>query len=95
MILYIQPRLLQILCACCATNIDNFFRNLLYAREKRNFDFVESSISSQLFYELSLDRLVPEDNLYRKINQAIDFGFLYKATRHYYGKDGQLSIDPA
>ncbi len=48
----------------------------------------------QLFYELSLDRLVPEDNFYRKINQALDFSFLYKATCHYYGKEGQQSIDP-
>ena len=54
----------------------------------------KKELSPQLFYELSLDRLVPEDNIYRKINLAMDFGFLYKATRHYYGKDGQQSIDP-
>ena len=40
----------------------------------------KKEFTPQLFYELSLDRLVPEDNLYRKINQAIDFGFLYKAV---------------
>ncbi len=35
----------------------------------------------KLFYELSLDRLVPADNLYRKINQELDLHFLYQYTR--------------
>ena len=48
----------------------------------------------QLFYELSLDRLVPGDNFYRKINQELEFCFLYPETKKYYGKDGHQSIDP-
>ena len=48
----------------------------------------------QLFYELSLDRLVPGDNFYRKINQELEFCFLYSETKKYYGKDGHQSIDP-
>ena len=48
----------------------------------------------KIFYELSLDRLVPEDNFYRKINSELQLGFLYKATSHYYGNCGQDSIDP-
>src|SRR5690606_28165485 len=48
----------------------------------------------QLFYELSLDRLVPVDNFYRRINQELDFHFLYKSTKKYYGTQGQESIDP-
>ena len=48
----------------------------------------------QLFYELSLDRLVPVDNFYRRINQELDFYFLYKSTKKYYGTQGQESIDP-
>ncbi len=48
----------------------------------------------QLFYELSLDRLVPQDNFYRKVNQCLDLHFLYKATCVYYGTEGQQSIDP-
>ena len=48
----------------------------------------------KLFYELSLDRLVPADNLYRKINQELDLHFLYQSTRKYYGTEGQQSIDP-
>ncbi len=31
----------------------------------------------QLFYELSLDRLVPSDNFYRQVNQVLDLHFLY------------------
>ena len=48
----------------------------------------------QLFYELSLDRLVPVDNFYRRVNQELDLHFLYKSTRNYYGTQGQESIDP-
>lgn len=48
----------------------------------------------QLFYELSLDRLVPSDNFYRRVNQTLDLHFLYKSTQKYYGTQGQESIDP-
>ena len=48
----------------------------------------------QLFYELSLDRLVPIDNFYRRVNQELDLHFLYKSTQKYYGTQGQESIDP-
>lgn len=48
----------------------------------------------QLFYELSLDGLVPADNFYRRVNQELDLHFLYKSTQKYYGTQGQESIDP-
>lgn len=48
----------------------------------------------QLFYELSLDRLVPIDNFYRRVNKELDLHFLYKSTQKYYGTQGQESIDP-
>lgn len=48
----------------------------------------------KIFYQLSLDALVPEDNFYRKIHAELKLDFLYKATRNYYGKEGQASIDP-
>ncbi|MCO5254200.1 MAG: IS1182 family transposase [Bacteroidetes bacterium] len=48
----------------------------------------------QLFYELSLDGLVPQDNFYRKVNRELEFGFLYSETKKYYGTEGQQSIDP-
>jgi transposase len=43
---------------------------------------------------LSLGSLVPKDNLYRRLKQQLDLGFLYAAVTPYYGKCGQQSIDP-
>ncbi|MEM5871731.1 MAG: transposase [Candidatus Aenigmatarchaeota archaeon] len=51
-------------------------------------------IQPKMLYEVHIDRLVPEDNFYRKLSEAIDLSFLYKATAKYYGKEGQASIDP-
>jgi len=48
----------------------------------------------KIFYQLSLDALVPEDNFYRKVQAELVLDFLYKATRNYYGNEGQASIDP-
>lgn len=50
--------------------------------------------STKLFYQVSLDDLVPADHLYRIIDRELDLRFLYAYTRRYYGKDGQQSIDP-
>ncbi|MFT3919268.1 hypothetical protein [Cloacibacterium sp.] len=46
----------------------------------------------QLFYELSLDMLVPEDNYYRKLLTELDLHFIYKSTQKYYG-NGSVKID--
>jgi transposase len=54
----------------------------------------EKIFTPQLFYELSLDRLVPTDNFYRRVNQELNLHFLYKSTKNYYGTQGQESIDP-
>lgn len=51
-------------------------------------------ITPQLFYNTSLDQLVPVDNFYRRLNAAIDLHFIYNATSKYYGREGQASIDP-
>ena len=48
----------------------------------------------KIFYQLSLDALVPEDNFYRQLQSELALDFLYKATRKYYGSEGQASIDP-
>nr|WP_225539783.1 transposase [Empedobacter stercoris] len=45
----------------------------------------------QLFYEISLERLVPPDNFYRHVNQVLDLHFLYKSTQKYYAIQGQES----
>jgi transposase len=38
--------------------------------------------------------LVQPDDFYRRVNQILDLRFLYNATRHYYGVEGNESIDP-
>ena len=48
----------------------------------------------KLFTSFQLSDRVPSDNLYRKLNSSLNFKFLYKATAHYYGTEGQESIDP-
>jgi transposase len=52
------------------------------------------TFTPQLFYQLSLDRLVPADNIYRNLQDQLDLHFLYRATSGYYGREGQESIDP-
>jgi transposase len=48
----------------------------------------------KLYYQLSLDGLVPEDHLLRQISEAIDFSFIYPLARPYYSYTGQPSVDP-
>jgi len=38
--------------------------------------------------------LVPKDNFYRRLKTILDLHWLYKATKKYYGTEGQQSIDP-
>jgi hypothetical protein len=55
----------------------------------------KKKFTPRLFYQLSLENLVSADDFYRKVNRAIDFCFLYKATEKYYGMDTELwSIYP-
>jgi transposase len=48
----------------------------------------------QLFYQTSLESLVPKDNFYRILLRELDLHHLYGATKKYYGSEGQESIDP-
>ena len=44
---------------------------------------------------VSIDQLVPEDHLLRKIDAAIDFNFIYDLVEDKYSADtGRPSIDP-
>src|SRR5690554_672887 len=54
----------------------------------------KKTFTPKLFYDISLERLVSEDNFYRKLSASLDFQFLYQATEQYYGQEGQQSIDP-
>jgi len=48
----------------------------------------------KLMYNLTIDDLVPEDNIYRQIDQFLDLRFVYKECEKLYGKTGKPSIDP-
>ncbi|WP_144526358.1 IS1182 family transposase, partial [Bacillus pumilus] len=44
---------------------------------------------------VALDELVPQDHLVRKIDQAIDFDFIYDLVKDHYSSDnGRPSVDP-
>ncbi len=45
-------------------------------------------------HQLCLDDLVSPGNLYRKIDQVIDFAFIYDLAKPYYSHTGQPSLDP-
>jgi len=49
---------------------------------------------SKLYYEFSLDRLVPEDHLLRRISAAVDFSFVRPLCRPFSSHTGQPSVDP-
>ena len=50
--------------------------------------------SQKFYYNINLDQMVPQDDFYRKVNQALNLNFLYKETKQYYGSEGNQSIDP-
>ena len=45
-------------------------------------------------YQISLESLALADNYYRRLSGLLDWGFLRKETHHYFGSEGQKSIDP-
>ena len=50
--------------------------------------------AEKLFTSFQLSNYVPEDNFYRRLKGVLDLHWLYKATKKYYGTEGQQSIDP-
>ncbi len=50
--------------------------------------------AAKLYYQLSLDHLVPEDHLLRRVAECLDFSFIYPLARPYYSHTGQPSVDP-
>jgi len=54
----------------------------------------KKQFKEKLFLQFQLSERVPEDNFYRRLDKALDLSFLRKETRHYYGSEGQVSIDP-
>ena len=54
----------------------------------------KKQIHPKMLYTITLEQLVPPDNFYRRLKAEIEFSWLYKATKKYYGHEGQESIDP-
>ena len=50
--------------------------------------------TEKLFTNFQLSSRVPEDNFYRRLKDTLNLQWLYKATKKYYGTEGQRSIDP-
>lgn len=46
------------------------------------------------FIMYTLDELVPQDHLVRKLESCIDFNFIYPKVKHLYSEIGRPSIDP-
>lgn len=63
---------------------------------KSKFVFMQGNkhYQEKLFTNFQLSDRVPEDNFYRRLKSLLDLSFVKKATAHYYGTEGQQSIDP-
>ncbi len=54
----------------------------------------EREFGTKLYCQLSLDGLVPQDHLLRRIARAVDFAFVRRLCRPFYSHTGQPSVDP-
>ncbi len=50
--------------------------------------------TEKLFLSFRLSDRVPKDNLYRRLRETLELGFLYRDTKELYGRTGNPSIDP-
>ena len=51
-----------------------------------------AKLDCMIYY--TLDELVPQDHLVRKMEDALDFRFIYPKVQHLYSRHGRPSIDP-
>ncbi len=52
----------------------------------------QRDFETKLYYQLSLDELVPQDHLLRRIAERVDFSFVRPLCRPYYSHTGQPSM---
>ncbi len=50
--------------------------------------------NEKLYLSFQLSQRVPENNFYRRLKSILDLKFVIDQTKHYYGTEGQKSIDP-
>lgn len=54
-----------------------------------------TTVKEDKYTFISLDDLVPEDHLLRKVDKIVDFDFIYKLIEPLYNEDeGRPSLDP-
>lgn len=54
----------------------------------------KKQFKEKLFTHFQLSDRVPAENFYRRLKEVLNLQWLYKATKKYYGTEGQQSIDP-
>ena len=52
------------------------------------------ALAGKLFYQVSLEELVPAGHLLRRVAEAVDFGVARRLTARFYSHTGQPSVDP-
>jgi transposase len=52
------------------------------------------ALAGKLFYQVSLEELVPDGHLLRRVAAAVDFGVARRLTARFYSHTGQPSVDP-
>jgi len=52
------------------------------------------SCEGRLFYQITLESLVPQDHLVRRLAKAVELGWVRAATAKHYSNTGKPSIDP-
>ena len=52
------------------------------------------ALACKLFYQVSLEELVPAGHLLRRVAEAVDFGVARRLTARFYSHTGQPSVDP-
>ncbi len=52
------------------------------------------ALAGKLFYQVSLEELVPAGHLLRRVAEAVDFGVARGLTARFYSHTGQPSVDP-
>ena len=55
----------------------------------------QSGFQPKLFYyNANLEKRIPQDHILRKIQQTIDFDFIYHEVQDTYGDNGNVSVPP-
>ena len=76
-----------------------YIRDISMAIQIKDGDFAmmgqESSFQPKLFYhQINLEQRVPKSHILRKIQEQIDFDFIYDEVKESYGSNGNVLIPP-